>query len=542
MASCDNSEVLTTKQTRSMIAHRSNDGACGWTLRKYGNNCQLLEVDSDTVNVRGNITEQRAWSYNGEDDCLVGETEDPPATPEITFRLIDQCGDGKIPFAETLNRCRVYLINNYGVCGETTLKSWSGSQRIWCVDITTKSGGLQSSNTRQDQTIATEITGRVQDRYTVSTVNWSQITNLGTLTCDANGTKAFCEAHFGCRKGCGQSSCGCLQACDNGTGTIYVPGLCVGSNFQSLWFSTDGGSSFKESMLPVAACDLTGDGTNETTPVTDQCPKMCESNGYIYMLAYAQPPVLMRSAINDYGTPDGWTQIACLDNGSGAGAPSAICCDSNYVHSLVNDPINGSSYYRFGGNTDPSSPIRLFDVAANMSGLTCCGGTLYVYGDNGALEVSRDSGITWSTVVVPAEASAAQSITSVDFSGDYLKLTTSDGGMFYSNDDGFSWSSIAIAVSTGAGITSSSFDSSGLGWLTSDGQAPFSTWLLGGIDADWWCNSTPRNKGWLSNVTPTHISMASCSEDWLKANAAIAVGTDTNTNESVLMIGKPQVA
>ena len=529
---CDSNQILTSKDVRTFIIHRSNDGICGWKERRT--KCQFIESEGFGRNIRGSITDTYAFSMDGDEDCLVASIEDTPQTLEGTFRIREQCEAGKIPFPETLGRCTIYLITNVGPCEKGNgVFNWSGNQRVECVQLVQHRPGKLNSFNRTDQPIDHEFTARQVDRYTISTVYWSELNvQQDEAFCEPANLK-FCEAQFGCRRGCGEERCGCKTPCDNGTGSIYAAGVCLGSNFQTLAYSVDGGQTFSTAAFPLPNIDTNGDGEPDTIPDVSECPKLCVQKNRLYMLGHMDPPVLFQADIDVNGQPEGFTIIAALGD---SGTPAALCCEGDEVYALVNDAADGSCLYRYGFGSNVNEPLHTFPVDANVNGMSCCGETIYAWGDNGSAFVSNDGGISWNNLSVDS-AVLNSTISSITDEGGYIKLATADGQLWYSVNDGLTWSQNPI----GASAINDAVFSSGIGWIAAPGGAPYSTWVLGGLSNNWWTRSAPRNKGWPAGYEAQSIAMPECAEEWLRPNTALAVATDAN-GDSHIMIGRPQVA
>lgn len=518
-SSCSQAENLNLSQTRSFLLY-PNPLGCGLVEKSYGGPCLRWEVDNITRTISGSTTKAYAWNYASNDRCEVGETEDVPGTETATIRYKELCEKGAIPLWNTLGACPIYATTNFGTCslGNGIVDSWSGYSEVVCIKPASQSRGRRSSYDAASDEISGELTGEILSMYDVSTVYFSEISMTGMFCTDAD--IEFCDFAFGCRRGCGSVVCGCLTPCDDGTRSMYVPFNCPGSNTQFLWWTTNGGLTDKSTPLPLP----------EGAPATSSCPKICTSNGKIYVLGHMDPPVLMQADIDDYGNPENLTVITSLGT---TGEPAALCCNGSTVHILVSDPVNGASYWQYGPGLETSQPIHMFEPAANMNNLNCCGNSLYVSGDNGAAAVSLDGGAGWNDITVPAELTG--NVTDITYTDGYLWISDNAGGSWFSQDDGFTWTKVTITSNPIGG-----FNFNGdFGWAADTTGAPISTWLAGGTSGAWWTNSKKRVASWPTGCTAQKVWTPSCADMTIAANTVAAIADCGG--ETKLLVGRHKV-
>ena len=86
MAGCATTEALTLGAVRSYI-QIPDPRTCNRKTLYYGQDCQLMEVDGVTRNVRNAGTPIRTWNRRRRTYCTIGTTETPPDNRQVTLRF-----------------------------------------------------------------------------------------------------------------------------------------------------------------------------------------------------------------------------------------------------------------------------------------------------------------------------------------------------------------------------------------------------------------------------------------------------------------------
>lgn len=524
MASCNTSEILTLGAVRSYL-QIPDPRTCGRKTVYYGKDCQFLEIDGVTRNVRNAGTPIRTWNRRTKSYCTIATTSTPPDNPQITGRFYEPCEKG-IPLSHTLGECRLRIINNYGLCKSTgnVMDSWSSYSEILDVQVLSENRGRRSSYDGTDEPLTNEITFELLNIYDIGPMIFSPV-NLSGGACPTP-TLTFNNAAFGCQTGCGQSSCGCSSSCDDGTMSMYIPASCGGGSAQYLAYSNNGG----ETLGGMLVIPDPGVGTPTANPI------VAVMGSTLYVLVNENPTTLMSVELDSYGRPTGsFTTICTLAEGSiTTGKPAAMKVDGDALHILVNDSTNGSRYYTLDSVSDPcDGPRYTYPAAANVDTLAACGSNIIAGGDAGALYTSIDGGSGWSQAV----GNSSADVTSVGYS-DRFWASYADGNTYTSSDGGYSWSTIAPRGKVGA-ATKIKFFGDDIGWLLDSGGAPMSTWL-GGINSNEWTRSSNRVSNIPSGFTAEDIIVPECASSVLAANTALLIGKDAS-GASVAYIGRSPV-
>lgn len=532
MAGCATTEVLTLGAVRSYI-QIPDPRTCNRKTLYYGQDCQLMEVDGVTRNVRNAGTPIRTWNRRRRTYCTIGTTETPPDNPQVTLRFYEACGRG-LPLPHTLGDCRVRVINNYGLCKSsgTLTTGWSSYAEVLDLNILSENRGRRSSYDGADDALTDEITAELLNVYDISTVQFEEI-DLTNLTCAVGGGGVFDDVVFGCYVGCGGRSCDCNKPCDDGSYTFYVPASCAGGATQFVIYSKDGGETVNTSILPAA----TGGGTAATYP------KIAVIGNTLYAMAYQNPPELFSITIDENGDPDGnWQLEAILNldaNGNTVttGIPARLVIDGDYLHVLVEDATAGSRVYTLGGNRVPTEGARtVFPIAQDINDMAACGDQLVAVGDAAAIQFSSDGGASWHQLDAPPTFVA--DITSVWIHGGRVWIGAAGGVIYNSADEGDSWSKVTVPGVTGT-VNDIQFLGDDIGWLADTSGRPVSTWIGGLNNADW-TRDTQRVYGWDVDVTPLRFAIPACAASIVAANTVLIAGTNA-AGESTLHIGRAPV-
>lgn len=523
MASCNTSEILTLGAVRSYL-QIPNPKSCGRQTVYMGKDCQFMEIDGVTRNVRNAGTPVRTWNRRTKSYCTIATTTTPPDNPQITMRFYEPCDKG-IPLSHTLGECRLRVINNVGLCraSGSVMDSWSSYSEVLDVQILSENRGRRSSYDGADDALTNEITAELLNLFDVGPMTFSAI-NLTNATCPTP-TLTFNSATFGCQTGCGNSSCGCSASCDDGTQTIYVAASCNGGTAQYLAYSTNGG----ESLAAFLVVPDPGVGTPTANPI------VAVLGSTLYMLVNENPTSLVAIDLDAYGNPTGsFTTVATLAEGAlTTGVPAALIVDGDTLHMLVQDTANGSRFYTLSSSEDPSDgPRNTFAVAANAQHLAACGNDIIVGGNTGALFISTNGGSTWTTVTGPNTANVA----TVAYSDRYW-VTYADGTMYTSSDSGATWTQVSPHGRSG-NINALKFWGDDVGWFVDSGSSPMSTWL-GGINNKEWTRSSNRIANVPTAFVGSDIVIPTCAASHLAANTALLVGTLAGAN--VAYIGRAPV-
>lgn len=532
MGDCTTTEILKLGGVRSYI-QVPDPRSCGRKTLYYGKDCQKMEVDGVTRNIRNAGTPIRTWNRRRGSYCTIGTTETPPDNPQVSLRFYEDCLRG-LPLPHTLGACRIRVINNYGLCNSSgkMVNSWSSYAEVLDLNILTENRGRRSSYDGTDEALTDEITAELLNLYDVSTVQFSQV-NMTNLACAVGGGGVFNDAAFGCANGCGNRNCGCKQSCDDGTYSIYIAASCTGGTTQFVVYSTDGGENSTASVLPAAS-----GGAASTT-----FPKVAVIGSTLYVLAYQNPPALYSIALDSHGNPEGSWQLEAILNKTATGTtvstgiPGRLVVDGDNLHILVFDATAGSRFYTLGGTRNPNEGARVvFETAQNIADMAACGGSLVAVGDDASIQYSGDDGSTWRQLTAPDSFTA--DITAVDLVDGRVWIGAASGAIHYSLDEGDNWTNLLVSGITGT-VNDIKFAGDDIGWIADTSGRPASTWV-GGLNNDEWTRETHRVFGFPAGVTPVKNVVPMCASAVLSANVVLVLGTDAG-GDSVAYIGRAPV-
>lgn len=513
MPACNVSQIATLAGSRNFLQY-PDPSVCGMQTCFYGDECQKMQVTLGDRPIRSSANIIRTWERRRRQWCEIARTETPPGTPTATIDFYELCLPG-IPLAYRLEDCQWGVLINHGTCygASDPVNGWSQYTEYLRLTTTGRNGGRRTSYDGAGDALSLSLTADVDIHNIYGPMQFSEIPI--SMECDNPSLRAD-SVTFGCNVGCGNSYCGCAEACDDGTYTFYYGLSCVGGTQNLLSYSTDGGETIKTCMIPLPA---TSGG------VLTELPKVAVCNNKLYVLAYQDPVSLFAINLDVHGAPTGsWTELAVL----GQGKPGEIICDDDRVHILVTG--TDSYYYTLDFNRDPNDGPRHTWEAVEMSTMIACGRTIMVGGANTALEISIDTGKTWSQHSVPANATGI--IESIQFSGIYTFITTSDGQVYRTND-GTTWRQIVIPGVTAGSLAGVRFGGENEGWAW-NGTSIFNTWL-GGLNGPEWTNGAPRILGWPTTFTPTSIVTPDCANTRLRGNSVMIMGTRADGSAMALL-------
>ena len=520
MASCNSTSLSSLKYSRNFLQYPSPD--CGMETCYYGRDCQMMEIEMGDYQIRSQSSPIRTWNRRSGTWCEIGNTESPPGISTATIRFYEPCAPG-IPLPYHLGKCDWRTIINHGLCQSTgdLLNGWSDYVEVVSLRSTSINGGRRAAYDGADDARTLTITADILARMMIGPMQFSEVSLADQCTpADLSGDSAA----FGCNVGCGDSACGCQEACDDGTRTMYFGLSCAGGESALVSYTTDGGETVKTLVLPTPAAS----GGVATT-----YPKVAVCGSTLYCLAYENPVSLFAIELDSNGAPSGsWTEIAVL----GSGIPGDLVCDNDVLHILVSDAA-GSSYYTLDFNRDPAEGPREYFDAVNMTEMAACNNTIIVGGASGALEISNDGGATWSGHPVPE--TLVDDIASIKISGIYTWVTTVTGEVYRTSDDGYTWRQVNIpGISSGVPVMSQ-FNGEEIGWMWGAGT-PKSTWF-GGLNGTDWTSRKPRILAFPTDLTVSGLWIPTCADEILSANTALVMGQNAN-GETMGYIGRSAIS
>lgn len=527
MTTCTNVEVRKLGSTRNFL-QIPDAKTCGRRTLYYGKDCQHMEIDGVTREVRAASSPIRTWNRYRQEYCTIGNQESPPDIQTLTIRFYEPCDEG-IPLSHTLGLCRVRAVINHGLCRTPAdATDFSYYSEVYDLNILSEARGRRTSYDGADDVLTNEITAELINLYDVGPMYFTPI-DLQNDAC-ATGTVTADNAAFGCTVGCGGTSCGCNHPCDDGTQTIYVPAACDGgTGSQYLLTYTSGGDEFMATYL------LPSPSSGSVTPY----PKLTVVGNRIYMLAYEMPASLWYIDLDERGVPTGpWTEVATLVNDTDtATIPAAISSENGVVHVLVS-AATGAQYFSYGDNISPTSgPRRVFPATANVRNMSTCGSTIAVVGDDGYMEVSLNEGGAWSLVTTPT----TEDLFAVEVSDTTWWIGGTNNQRWYSTDQGANWTRSYLPGSTGT-VSDIAFAGEDIGWTVNQVLKPFSTWL-GGVNDSEWVNRDSRIVNFPDNVLPTKVILPECASGHLLSNTALIFGKQGGlTGPDVLYVGRGKVS
>lgn len=519
MSGCKTNEIATTKQSRNYIQF-PDPVSCGRKLAYYGVDCQWMQVGEFTRTVRNSATPIYTWNRRTNSYCAIASTSSPPENPQITVDFYDGCDQG-LPLSHALGECRLRIIINHGICGVGGALGFGRYAEVFDVLPLSEARSRRTSYDGADEPLSSSWTMEVINQYDISTMVFSQV-NLSNSVCAAPALD-FNDATFGCQTGCGQSSCGCTDSCDDGTMSMYFGASCPGGTAQYVAYTVNGGSSLAASPLILPA---------PASGVATQYPKTAVIGDTLYVLAYEEPPTLFSVSLDSNGLPTGAiSQVATLGT---TGVPGSLIADGDTLHILVEDATNGSRYYTLSGNQSPSDgPVQTFAASEQVTEIASCGDSMIMGGAGGTIKVSSDGGSTWTSVASPSSAN----VTAVGVS-DRLWVAFDDGSVYTSSNNGSSWTQSKPSGLSG-NAKQIAFAGDDIGWIVDSYSTPMSTWL-GGINSNEWSRADNRLQGIPAGFTPEKVITPDCAGSNLVANTALLIGTDASGNP-VAYIGRSKV-
>lgn len=535
MTQCDDTSIRTLGDVRSFL-QIPNPRNCGRQTLYYGRNCQLMEVDGVTRNIRTAGTPIRTWNRRTRSWCVIGNTESPPDNPQVTLRFYEECGQG-IPLPHVLGECRIRVINNYGLCSSngTITGGWNDYVEVMDIRLLSENRGRRSSNDGTDDPLVNEFTGELLQIFDIGTVSFSAIdlTNAQGNACTP-GELRFNNSTFGCFTGCGRRDCGCDESCDNGTYTFFIPASCNGSTTgQYVIYTNDGGDSINTLVLPQPSAG----------GVATMFPQVAVIGNFLYVLAYENPATLFEIALDERGNPISTTEIYTLelddnDNVVTTGTPAQLVVDGDDLHILITDGVTGDRLYTFGGNYTPADGPRFtFPVAVSPVGdFSVCADVMLAGGAGGVVYHSEDSGFSWEAIASPT----TDDITAVEVVDGRYWIGTTAGEIYYSSDEGDNWEQIQL-TGVASSINSFAWANDDVGWLVGNDGVIHSTWI-GGLERTDWTNSTERINSLPTTIDDLlHAAIPTCADAVYGANTLLLTGTNAN-GEYVAYIGRVNVS
>ncbi|HRS74410.1 MAG TPA: hypothetical protein P5282_05680 [Anaerolineaceae bacterium] len=504
--------VLTLGGVRNFLQIPDPQG-CKWRTLYYGKECQLMEVDGVKRAIRGAVTPLRTINTQTGRICTVGRIEEMPDIQQATIRFLEEDTRG-IPLPHVLGQCSIRVINNYGLCGANSnaANGWSNYSEVIELLLASEDRGRRSSLDGTDDEIRNEVVGDVINHFDIGKISFSRLdipTNMNSNS-----------AAFGCYLGCGQASCSCAGPCDDGTRSIYVGASLTGSTGQYVYYSGDGGKTVTRYTIP----------TPVSTYTDSTYPQVALFGGYLWVLAHGNPAHLWRNTLSSSGAMSNeWVDYELLtDNGIVTdGTPLAMYAGSKYLHMLTFSAVNGTKYYRMDLDgaiaTNPANKKVIatytFPLAALISHMAVCGDKIAVCGSGGGgtLYLSKNGGTGWDIATVPAISTA---LTAVCVTGNRIWIGDSSGQRFYTDDSGATWNQIKLSP---VGVVNDIVFSGDIGWTANNNNVPpFSTWL-GGEQADYWLNGSPRFPSWPSQMTVNRLFTPGCAGATTTANTVMAI-------------------
>lgn len=538
MANCNDLEVSRLGAVRSFLQVPNPNGCTRKTLY-YGKDCQFMEVDGVVRNVRNAGTPIRTWDRRTRKWCTIGSTEAPPDNSQFTVRFRIPCGKG-IPLPHTVGRCRVRIVNNFGICNSdgAAVSGWSDYAEVIDAWLLTESRGRRSSYDGADDPLTSEWSMELLNVFDISTVSFSEIDLTPAMdTCDPASMR-FNNAVFACLNGCGQRECGCDESCDDGTRTFYIPSSCDGGDAQYVMHSTNGEKITGTTILPASQFP---------TAAATIFPQAAISNNSLYVMAYEAPPSLWELTLDSDGNPQDITELTRLDYTTAnttvdAGVPGSMLVQGSDIHMIVIDAANGDRFYTYSSSRAPRDGARFtFDVAASpVSKLAACGNQMIVGGADGSVYVSEDEGSSWNMITSPT----TDQILSTEIADGKYWITTITGTVFYTDNGAAEaeedWTEIDLPGTTGQ-INDITFLGDDVGWIVGQDKLVQSTWL-GGLDRSDWTNKSQRIYGLPTDLTEIlYAAVPECADSDLGANTVLLLGIN-DAGEYVAYMGRPIIS
>lgn len=520
MSGCASTEIRKLGSVRTFLQIPGTN--CAKKTIFYGKNCQLMEMDALQQDYRAQGSPLRTWNRYSNTYCTVGQTSQPPDNQTFTVRFYETCEPG-VPLPHTLRSgCRTRFINNHGLCRNIgdAANGYGSYQEIVDAVVLGENRGRRSSYDGADDALSNELTFELISIIDASAVFFSKI-DLDGL-CGVNSSLRANHVTFDCGVGCGQTTCGCKESCNDGTNTFYIPASCPGSDQNYLIYTRDGGVTKTTMLIPKPS---NGTGVATTYPMSLQM------NGRLYVVAYEEPATLYSIALDAHGVPTGgWTEHCDLGT---TGKIIGFTGEEGVLHMLVGNTDLSASYYKKGDGYDPltNGALKTFTVAQAVTSLASCNSDVIVGGAAGFLSWSADGGGFWNTVTVDAQMTL--DIKDVQYVGSRMIVVGTKGEMWVSSDDGGSWSKLQIGSKTGT-MTSVNFSGDTIGWTINSADDPYST-VLGGEEVSDWVNAAPRIGNWPSDITPLKAFVPKCADSFKMANTVIVMGLDANGDTSAYM-------
>ena len=542
-------EVATTAESRSYL-QIWNAGTCAREIRFYGCGCQMMEVKQLQRDIRGALTPRYTWNRYGRELCQIGGVRQPPSKGRAVLRFLEQCSVG-IPYPLLMadDTCHGRAVINHGQCNDGivgVLEAWSGYVEVIDFTVRRMESETRASASGVEAVRVIELLVDTERVFYQSAMSFSALAfarECGSAGSPTDGGSAqACDITFGVKRGCGSSRCGCVDACDDGTQTVYVPYICEAAGENRLWFSVGGGAGSSAgvtgSVLMPRPVPL--------EPVLSPCPKVVATSSNLYILGGGSPVELYEVPLDDAGMPieAEAVRLAVLGAEGDGGEPSALAVSGGTVYALVK-LATGSALYVHGGSGDAAAgPVHTFNELNDHDHMAVCGNEIVVGGDGthatfdvDHLARSIDGGKTFTRIESPAPGVAVAGIEKV---GDRLWVSFADGSLFWLG--GNSWHAVSMgATSGGTGSGEMAFANPAVGWVGGgDGTAPMSTWL-GGDVGGLWTNRAPRISSWPKGATVQALAVPTAAAETLAANTLAVLATDASGAQTVL-VGRAAVA